>query len=250
MHTSNYLYHHGEQECHAYLAFDDRIDTPRPLVLVIHDWSGRNAFACQKAEQLAKLGYVGFAVDMYGLGRLGETKEEKMGLMEPLISDRALLKARVLAAFDAAKELNEVDETKTAAIGFCFGGLCALDLARSGAEITGVVSFHGLLHPPEERPIRTIKAKILALHGYDDPMVSPDQVRAFADEMTKAQADWQVHMYGHTQHAFTNPLAQDPAFGTVYNSLAEKRSMQSMVCFLDELFSETTSSMRCGDLPQ
>ncbi|MCX7115441.1 MAG: dienelactone hydrolase family protein [Gammaproteobacteria bacterium] len=237
MHTSNYLYYHGEQECHAYLAYDDRIQEPRPAVLVAHDWSGRNAFACQKAEQLAKLGYVGFAIDLYGQGRTGSTNEEKMALMEPLMADRRLLRARMLAALGAVSELPEVDSQRVAAIGFCFGGLSVLDLARSGAKVNGVVSFHGLLNQPEELHAHPIGAKVLVLHGYDDPMVTPVAVNAFADEMTRAGVDWQVHMYGQTQHAFTNPLAHDAALGTMYNEQAERRSMQSMVYFLDELFS-------------
>ena len=238
MHTSNYIYYHGEQECHAYLAYDERIQAPRPAVLVAHDWSGRNQFACQKAEQLAKLGYVGFAIDLYGQGRTGQTTEEKMALMEPLISDRRLLRARILAAFEAVSELPEVDSQRLAAIGFCFGGLCVLDLARSGAQIKGVVSFHGLLHAPEDLHPHPMVSKVLVLHGYDDPMVTPPAVTAFATEMTNAGVDWQVHLYGHTQHAFTNPLAHDLAMGTIYNEQAERRSMQSMVCFLDELFSD------------
>lgn len=238
MHTSNYIYYHGEQECYGYLAYDDRIQEPRPAVLVVHDWSGRNQFACQKVEQLAKLGYVGFAVDMYGQGRVGHTTEEKTALMQPLISDRRLLRERLFAAVEAVSELPEVNSGLLAAIGFCFGGLCVLDLARSGASLKGVVSFHGLLHAPEDLHPHPIVSKILVLHGYDDPMVTPPAVTAFASEMTDAGVDWQIHMYGHTQHAFMNPLAHDAAMGTIYNEQAERRAMQSMVYFLDELFSD------------
>lgn len=236
MHTSNYLYHHGENELHGFLAYDDTHDKPRPAVLVAHDWSGRNDFACQKAKMLAKMGYVGFALDMYGCGRLGETNDEKMALMEPLANDRRLLRARIQAAFDTVVAMSEVDYKRIAAIGFCFGGLCVLDLARHGAALKGVVSFHGLLGKPEGIASHPIQAKILALHGYDDPMVKPEQVNEFCQEMTLAQVDWQVHQYGHTQHSFTNPMAHDAKLGTVYNDVAEKRSMQSMVNFLQEIF--------------
>jgi dienelactone hydrolase len=245
MNTSNYIYYHGEQECHAYLAYDDRIEEPRPVVLVAHDWSGRNEFACKKAEQLAKMGYVGFAIDMYGQGRLGETKEEKLALMEPLMADRRLLRGRILAAFDAALELPEVDTTRVGAIGFCFGGLCVLDLARSGVNVSGVVSFHGLFQKPEDVHAHPILAKVLALHGYEDPMVKPDAVNAFAKEMTEAKVDWQIHMYGQTQHAFTNPLAHDETAGLMFNPEAERRAMQAMINFFDEVFSTGLGATVC-----
>ncbi|MFC3909085.1 dienelactone hydrolase family protein [Legionella dresdenensis] len=236
MHTANYTYRHDNQELHGFLAYEPGHGKPKPAVLVAHDWSGRNDFACQKAEMLARLGYVGFAIDMYGNGRTGNTTEEKMALMNPLGSDRALLRARILAAFDAVTAMPEVDKNRIAAIGFCFGGLCVLDLARSGADVKGVVSFHGLLAKPDNLPSRTIKSKVLVLHGYDDPMVKPEQVNQFCQEMTEANVDWQVHQYGHTQHAFTNPQAHDSQLGTIYNATAEHRSMQAMRNFLEEIF--------------
>jgi dienelactone hydrolase len=236
VHTSNYIYHHGELELHGYLAYNDDIEQQQPAVLVVHDWTGRNAFACQKAELLAKLGYVGFAVDMYGLGRLGETIDEKQALMQPLLNDRRLLRARLCAALDAMRAMEEVDNNRIAVIGFCFGGLCALDLARSGADLVGAVSFHGLLAKPDGLAQHEIKAKLLALHGYDDPMVTPKQVNDFCQEMTDAGVDWQVHMYGQTQHAFTNPEAHDNALGLNYNARAEHRSLQAMTNFLHEVF--------------
>lgn len=236
IHTSNYIYHHGEQELHGYLAYDESDDTPRPAVMVVHDWSGRNEFACQKAEMLAQLGYLGFAVDMYGMARLGETTLEKQALMQPLVNDRRLLRARIRAALDALITMAEVDNQRIAVMGFCFGGLCALDLARSGAEIVGALSFHGLLGKPDDLGQHAIKAKVLALHGYDDPMVSPEQVNEFCREMTDAKVDWQMHMFGHTKHAFTNPVAHDVENGLIYNVSATRRSMQIMSDFLDELF--------------
>ncbi|WP_298624567.1 dienelactone hydrolase family protein [uncultured Legionella sp.] len=236
MHEANFIYHQGAQELHGFLAFDEQFDTPRPAVIVAHDWSGRNDFACQKARVLAEMGYVGFASDVYGQGRLGGTNDEKMALMHPLVADRALLRARLLVAYDAVAAMPEVDKTRIAVIGFCFGGLCALDLARSGADIKGVVSFHGLLNKPEGVSTEEIKAKVLVLHGYDDPMVSPEHVTAFCQEMTDAKVDWQVHMYGNVQHAFTNPLAHDMDAGLVFNSLAEQRSWLAMRHFLQEIF--------------
>lgn len=236
MHTSNHIYHHGQEELHGFIAHDAKIDTPRPAVIVMHDWSGRNEFACNKAQVLAELGYVGFAVDMYGKARLGATNEEKMALMQPLTSNRRFLSERVNVALDTVKLLPQVDPNRIAVIGFCFGGLCALDLARSGADLRGVVSFHGLLAKPEHKTAESIKAKILVLHGYDDPMVNPQQVNAFCAEMNAAKADWQVHMYGLVQHAFTNPVAHDLDLGLIYNEQAAKRSWITMTNFLQEIF--------------
>jgi dienelactone hydrolase len=236
MHSSNYIYHHGEQELHGFLAYDDQTDNPRPAVLIAHDWSGRSEFVCNKAKVLAELGYVGFALDMYGNGRIGVTTDEKKALMDPFVNDRLLLSERLHAAYDAVVGMSEVDSSRIAIIGFCFGGLCALDLARRGVDIRGAVSFHGALGKPKELTSEKIKAKILILHGYEDPMVQPAQVKEFCHEMTEAQADWQVHMYGHVQHAFTNPDAHDQHAGLVYNSVAAKRSWQSMTQFLQEIF--------------
>lgn len=222
----------------GFYAYDETVGSrdKKPLVLVAHDWSGCNDFAKEKAKKLASLGYVGFAIDMFGQGRNGKTKEEKSALIEPLLSQRSLLRQRIEAALAAGKTLPCVDPQKIAAIGFCFGGLCVLDLARAGADVCGVVSFHGLLNAPQSGVDAEIQAKVLALHGYDDPMVPPSQVQTFAAEMTQAKADWQIHMYGNTVHAFTNPEAHDPAFGTVYASLADHRSWQAMRDFFAEIF--------------
>lgn len=209
---------------------------PHPAVIIVHDWSGRNEFAENKAQKIAELGYVGFAVDMYGEGKLGTTNEQKSTLMSPLMKDRRIIRARLQAALHEARQLPSVDPKKIAVIGFCFGGLCALELARTGADIVGAVTFHGLLHHDPNLTTATIHAKILALHGYDDPMVSPEKVLDFAKEMTEAKADWQLHAYGHTQHAFTNPNAHDNSLGLVYNEVANQRSWISFVNFLEEIF--------------
>ncbi|WP_173238003.1 dienelactone hydrolase family protein [Legionella antarctica] len=236
MHTSNYIYHDGKLDLHGFIAYEDKIKKPRPAVIVAHDWSGRNEFACQKAQLFAKMGYVGFAVDMFGEGLVATSTDEKQALIEPLISDREQLRIRINAAFDALINRPEVDKNRVAVIGFCFGGLCALDLARSGADIKGAISFHGLLGKPENFQVEKIKAKVLVLHGYDDPMVRPEQVNVFCQEMTQARVDWQVHMYGNVQHGFTNPQAQDADSGILYNQLAEQRSWLAMTNFLREIF--------------
>ena len=229
-------YQENQTTLEGYYAVDDSFSGKRPAVLVAHDWSGCNEFARDKANKLAELGFVGFAIDMYGQGKLGETKEEKMALIKPLMEDRTLLANRMLAALNAVKSLEQVDSTRIAAIGFCFGGLCVLDLARVGADIRGVVSFHGLLMPPANKKTEKTQAKILALHGHDDPMVPAEEVAAFQAEMTAAHIDWQMHIYGGTMHGFTNPQANDPGFGTLYNALADKRSWRVAKDFLTEIF--------------
>lgn len=233
--TQKIDYHDGDVLLEGHYAYDDKISGKRPAVLVAHDWSGKNEFACKKADKLAELGYVGFALDMFGKGKLGKTKEEKAALIQPFIQDRAKLLKRMQAVLTTVKKLEHVDTNHIGAIGFCFGGLCVLDLARGGDDLKAVVSFHGLLNAPENSQHK-IKAKILVLHGYDDPMVTPDHIRQFADEMTKNQVDWQIHIYGNTMHAFTNPEVNDPAFGTVYNKKADERSWLSMQTFLTESF--------------
>lgn len=234
--SNTVTYLDGEVVLEAFFAFDDAHSERRPAVMINHTWVGRDAFVAEKAQKLAELGYVGFAVDMYGKGVLGSGPEENMRLMQPFMQDRAMLQQRMKAALLAVKLLPWVDDGKIAAIGFCFGGLCVLDLARTGADIKGVVSFHGLLGAPGNIQGNQIKAKVLALHGHDDPMVPPDQVLAFEQEMTEAGADWQLHAYGNTMHAFTNPNANDPSFGTVYQANADRRSWQAMQNFLAEAF--------------
>lgn len=232
--TVNYL--DGDVVLEAFFAYDDAVSGRRPAVLINHTWAGRDQFVADKAKKLAELGYTGFAVDMYGKGVLGSGPEENARLMQPFLTDRAMLQKRMQAALAAVKLLPWVDDQQIAAIGFCFGGLCVLDLARTGVDIKGVVSFHGLLGAPENIKNSVIKTRVLAMHGYDDPMVPPAQVVAFADEMTRTGADWQLLIFGHTQHAFTNPAANDRNLGTVYQADADRRSWLAMKNFLAEIF--------------
>lgn len=237
MQIDTHTHTHDAQNLVAHVAFDETISGKRPGVLILHDWTGRNPFACSLAEQLAEQGYVGFAADLYGDARLGSSTEEKQALMTPLLNNRPYLLERIRLAFKELCNHPQVDETKVAAIGFCFGGLCVLDLARSGANVGGVVSFHGILNPPVEgaKPA-PISSKVLVLHGYDDPMVQPEMVVNFCSEMTDANADWQMQMYGHTKHAFTNPQANDPSMGTVFDEKANRRAFAAMDYFLGEVF--------------
>lgn len=235
MNTKKLEYFDADVALEAHIALPQNIMDSRPAVLVVHDWSGRNAFACDKANQLATMGYVGCAIDMYGKGRVGETKEEKQALSAPFFANPALLQQRVKAGFNAIAQLDVVDAQRMAAIGFCFGGLCVISLACSNVPVQGVVSFHGVLGATKGLAHNKVQAKILALHGHDDPMVTPQEVLVFEQEMQAAQADWQLHVYSNTMHGFTNPQANDPAFGTVYSAATTKRAWLAMQNFLTEV---------------
>ncbi len=220
----------------GYLAWDDAAAGPRPVVLVSHAWGGAGDFEHARARDLAKLGYTGFSLDLYGKGVRGSNPDENAALMQPFLDDRELLQKRMRLAVEVASGQDGADASRVAAIGYCFGGLCVLDLARIGADLRGVVSFHGLFHPPGNTDGNRIAAKVLALHGWDDPMATPENVVALAAELTGGGADWQIHGYGHALHAFTNPEANDPDHGVAYDSAADRRSWQAMVNFLEEIF--------------
>lgn len=217
----------------GYVAYSDNDNSP--LVLIAHTWAGKDNFVHDRADDLAKLGYTAMAVDMYGEGRVGADAAENESLMTPLVSNRDELKDRIQAALEAGRKLEGVNPAKVAAIGYCFGGLVVLDLVRSGADVNGVVSFHGLLMPSEISN-NGVKSKVLVLHGERDPMVPLEMVDEFQKEMTAASIDWQLHSYGGTYHAFTNPDANDPTLGTQYNEDADKRSWSSMLNFFNEIF--------------
>ena len=207
---------------------------PHPAILVCHAWGGRDGFAEDKARALAELGYIGAAIDIYGVGKRGTDKESSQALMMPLVSNPAELRARLSAAFETVRGIDGVDASRVGAIGFCFGGLCAILSARMGLELRGVVSFHGLLKVGEALETKP-KARILVLHGQDDPMAPPEDVGAFAAEMKRIDADWQLHSYPGVLHAFTNPKANDRDFGTVYDAEADRRSWIAMKRFFEDV---------------
>ncbi|MEE4146586.1 MAG: dienelactone hydrolase family protein [Halieaceae bacterium] len=234
--TRRVEYQYNDLTLEGLLAWDDATGTPRPAVAIAHTWAGRSPFEEEKAVALARQGYVGFAIDMYGKGVLGSTPEENSALMTPLMEDRALLQARIGLAVEVLRQQAEVDPARVAAMGFCFGGLCVLDLARSGSDVAGVASFHGLFGAPGNTAGNRITARVLCLHGYDDPMAPPEAMLALAAELSEAGADWQVHAYGGTVHAFTNPAANNPEMGTRYNAAADRRSWVALQDFLREVF--------------
>jgi dienelactone hydrolase len=229
-------YRDGDLVFQGMLAWDDDVDGPRPGVLVAHTIRGRSAFEESKAEMLAEQGYVGFAIDVYGKDAIGSKIEECREMMDALRGERPLLQRRLLRALRTMQDQSEVDSARVAAIGYCFGGLCVLDIARTGEPIAGVVSFHGLFDPPGNTAGNRIAARVLALHGWDDPLATPDQAVALAGELGSMGADWQLHCYGNVRHAFSNPAADASTGVTIYNKSADRRSWAAARYFLSELF--------------
>lgn len=230
-------YKHGETVLEGYLAYDDARTGKRPGVVVIHEWTGLGPFVKARAERLAEAGYVAFGADIYGKGVRPSTPEEAAKQATIYRSDRALMRARAQAAVDRIKAEETVDAAKVAAIGYCFGGGTALELARSGAEVAGVVSFHGNLDTPDAADAKRIRGKVLVCHGADDPYVPAEQVAAFQKEMRDAGVDWQMIAYGGAVHSFTNPDAgNDPSRGAAYNASADARSWEAMKVFFEEIF--------------
>lgn len=228
-------YEHDGVVLEGFLVVDDAASGPRPGVVIAHAWGGRGELEEAVARKLAALGYAAFALDMFGKGVRGSSREENSALIAPFLEDRKLLQERIACSVSVLRDQDEVDSRRVAAIGYCFGGLCVLDLARSGADVAGVVSIHGLFNPPDPAPGVPISARVLALHGHEDPMVPVEAVNRLEQELTGAGADWQIHVYGGTMHAFTNPKANDPDFGTVYNETADRRSWVTLVNFLQEI---------------
>jgi len=208
----------------------------RPTVLVFHAWDGRSEEQENFAKRLTAWGYAALAVDLFGKGKRGKTTEECQALITPLVKDRALLRKRVLKVLEVTRSQAEVDVSNIGAIGFCFGGLCALDLARAGADVKGVASFHGILGAPNLPNSGLVKAKVIAYHGWDDPFAPPDQVLAFTKEFTNAGADWQLQAYGGTKHAFTVEGANNPQMGLLYNAKSATRAWKSLELFLADAF--------------
>lgn len=206
-----------------------------PLVLLCHGWRGKDDFICEKARLIASWGYVAFALDMYGKGIVGKSREENAKLKAPFFEDRSFLQRRALLGLEIAKSLPYVNSEKIATVGFGFGGTCSLDLARSGASLNGAVSIYGHLDPPPASLIKPIQAKILVLQGYDDPIISQTELHCFEKEMNDQRVDWQVHLYGGTFHAFLIPGIDVPSSGLLHNPVAEKRSLLSICHFLDEV---------------
>jgi len=238
MQTHDIDYRDGAVNLRGYLAWDGGAAERRPGVLVFHEGLGLGDFAMARARMLAELGYVAFAADMFGDRRQASNLQEAMNLVGDLRNDPEKLRARARAALATLVALPQVDADRMGAVGFCFGGSAVLELARGGADLRAVVSFHGVLATTTPAVSGTVKASVLVCTGADDPLAPPDQVRAFEDEMRAAQVrDWQVVSYGNTLHGFTNPAADGSIMrAALYSEQADRRSWASMRSLFEEVF--------------
>jgi dienelactone hydrolase len=229
-------YRDGDTVLEGYLAYDSSSKTARPGVLVVHQWKGLTDYEKERARMLAEMGYVAFAVDIYGKGIRPKDTKEAGAEAGKYKQDRKLLRSRVRAGLAALTKESLVDSGRVAAIGYCFGGTTALELARSGAEVAGVVSFHGGLDSPAPADGKQIRCKVLVLHGADDPYVPAKEVEAFEKEMRDGGVDWQLVKYGGAVHSFTEKGAGDSnSKGAAYNEKADRRSWEDMKQFFAEI---------------
>ncbi len=237
MKTENLDYRAGDLDLRGYYPYDEHKAGQRPGILVVHEAWGLGDHSRHTAERLAKLGFAALAVDMVGGGKHFDATQDGLQFTRSMRADLPALRARIRAAYDALASRPEVDRARIASIGFCFGGSTSLELARSGAPVRGVVSFHGGLQTTAPAEPGRITAKILSITGADDPFIPAAQVQAFVDEMSHARADAQVIVYTGVKHSFTNPHAGDRAIdGIEYHQLADQRSWKAMLSFFEEIF--------------
>ncbi len=230
-------YKHGEVVLEGYLVYDNLLKSKRPGILLVHEWWGHNKYIKDRAEQLVNLGYIVFALDMYGKGIKTEKVDEAKELASPFYEDRRLMRERAAAGLEILKNVKNVDSNRLGVMGYCFGGTVALELARYGADLDAVVSFHGGLSTPDSTAARNIRGNILILHGADDPFVSKDEVDNFIVEMNSAGVTWQINYYSGAVHAFTNPeVSKYKLDGIAYNYKADKRSWEAMRSFFYDIF--------------
>lgn len=216
---------------------DTAVATPRPGIMLVPNVLGTKEQDFAKAEEVAALGYVVFVADVFGQGKRTGRDDPDMGrYMNGLMADRGLLRDRLKASLDVLKGVPGCDAGKTAAMGFCFGGMCVLDMARAGLGLAGAISFHGIYGRPDYATVAPITTRILVCHGWDDPFCPPDATLGLAKELTEAEADWQIHAYGKTVHAFTDRELYKPEAGIAFEEKANRRSWRAMVDFLEEVF--------------
>lgn len=237
--TENIEYKQGGTVLEGFLAYDDELKGKRPGVIIVHQWMGLKDYEKMRAEQIAKLGYVAFAIDIYGKGIRATEREGAAKLATMYRSDRKLMRERAKAGLDTFRKMKNVDSSRIAAMGYCFGGGVVLELARSGADVAGVISFHGSYNTPNPDDARKIKGRVLAIHGADDPSLPIKEVEGLQDEMRKAKVDHKIIVYGGAVHSFTDPSAgNDPSKGSAYNKNADEGSWEDMKRFYKEIFRE------------
>jgi len=237
--TRAVAYQDGDVQLEGYLAYDPSFEGKRPGILVVHEWWGLNDYPKRRARQLAQMGYVAFAADMYGKGVVTDKADSAAKLAGPWWADRDAMRRRLTLALSLLQHDPRVDPKRIIAIGYCFGGTCVLELARSNADLAGVVSFHGGLDTPHPEVTEKPKAAILVCHGAADPHVTPETLDTFRREMNRCGADWQLNMYGGAVHSFTNPdSGVDPSTGVAYDPKASQRSWSDMMAFFHRVFAE------------
>ncbi|MFS4460945.1 dienelactone hydrolase family protein [Bdellovibrio sp. HCB2-146] len=234
--TEVVIYKDGKTELEGFIAYNDSVKTPRPGILIVHQWMGLSENEKMRAQKLAELGYVAFAVDIYGKGVRPQNQQEAGKLATEYKNNRALFRQRELAAYNFFKKDKRVDAGKLVVMGYCFGGTGALELARTGTPLAGAVSFHGGLSNPQPQDAKKIKAPVLVLHGAIDPNVPTSEVEAFQKEMNEAKVDYQFIAYANAVHAFTQKEAgNDNSKGAAYNELADQRSWKALLSFLGDV---------------
>lgn len=235
--TQTVEYKHGKIVLEGYLAYDDELKGKRPGVIIVHQWMGLKDYEKMRAEQIAELGYTAFAIDIYGKGVRASNREEASKLATIYRSDRKLMRERAKAGFDTLRKMKNIDPTQIAAIGYCFGGGVVLELARSGADLAGIISFHGSYNTPNPDDAKKIKSRVLAIHGADDPSIPLKELESLQNEMRNAKVDYKIIIYGGAVHAFTDKGAGDnPSTGAAYNKKADEGSWEDMKRFFKEIF--------------
>jgi dienelactone hydrolase len=235
--TRNISYQHDGVELEGFLAYDDSLEGRVPAVLIVHEWWGLNDYARMRAKQLASMGYVAFALDMYGKGKVTQHPKEAAEWMRQVNSNVGLWQQRALAGLQVLKNQPRTDTDRIAAIGYCFGGATVQQLAYSGAAVRGVVSFHGSLIPPAPDQVKQVRAKLLICHGSADPFTKPEVVQNYIASMNASALDWQMIIYGGAKHSFTNPDADKAGMAALkYSKSADQRSWAHMKVFFDEIF--------------
>jgi dienelactone hydrolase len=245
MQTRDVEYKHESDVLEGFLAFDDTKPDGRPGILLFPEWYGVAEHAKARAKMLAELGYVAFAADMYGKGIRPRQFDDCAREAGKYQRDRQLMRGRGQAGLDVLRSLSVVNPNKLAGIGYCVGGTLVLELARAGADLAGVVTFHAALNTPRPEDAKNIRGKVLVLHGADDPLVPDAEVLTFEKEMRDANVDWQLISYGNTVHSFTNwDLDSDHSKPAAYNAKSDARSWAAMRMFFEEIFAETLSERR------
>lgn len=230
-------YKDGDTVLEGYLAYDAKMSAKRPGIVVVHNWMGVNDQAKKSVEELAKMGYTALAADIYGKGVRPKDMKEASEQAGKYKGDRALLRRRAQAALTQLAKHKTVDGSRMGAMGYCFGGTTALEVARSGANVKGVVSFHGGLDTPTPADAKGIKGQVLVFHGADDPFVPAKDVAAFEDEMRAGGVQWELVKFAKSVHGFTDKDAgSDNSKGLAYNAIADKRSWEGMTNFWKEVF--------------